>query len=249
MNQKNKRGGEKKTFDALADTYDEELQMLLNVKNTEKFAEYKIQLIKYLISNTSPLKNILDFGCGTGRSLCYLKDYFFNNEYQPRVFGCDVSPESLRIAQSMLPEGVFFLDDTIESLYKQNCRFDLVLVACVLHHIEPSQRVEWVHAITDNLNDGGYIAVFEHNLKNPFTKRIVYSPNNPVDNPDYMLTQKELVRLLLDSDPRLRVYWKGYTLFSPIRKECITKLETNLRFLPLGAQHCVIVKADKKNEK
>lgn len=229
-------------FDEAAETYDEGLEKLLGVwgKNNERFAEYKIQLLRLLIPGE--MHSILDFGCGTGRSLGYLKQYYSGQKRPPALYGCDVSNESLKVAKAVLPEATIFSDDTTESLAKQRAEWDLVLLACVLHHIEPGERAMWMRAIAEKVAAGGYIAVFEHNLINPYTRKIVYEPTNIVDRPEYMLKQKQLVELLLGANPKLRLFWKGYTCFSPIRRKWVTAVERRLGWLPLGAQHCVIVK-------
>lgn len=231
-------------FDEAAATYDEGLEKLLGVwgKNNERFAEYKIQLLRDIIPGER--RKVLDFGCGTGRSLQYLKQYYADQETPPQLYGCDVSEESLIIAEKVLPEAEIFPDHTVEDLFRREVRWDLVLLACVLHHIEPRDRQMWMEALVKTLSPGGYIAVFEHNLRNPYTKSIVNNPENTVDRPEYMLSQKELAELLLGAGPGMRLFWKGYTCFSPIRRPWVTRLEHGLSWLPLGAQHCVIVKKE-----
>lgn len=122
----------------------------------------------------------------------------------------------------------------------------MVFLAGVLHHIPPDERSMWIKAISENVREGGYIAVFEHNIINPMTKHIVTHPieDPPLDKLNWMLNLREIEKSLLDSNSSMRTYWKGYTLFSPIRATWVTKIETIMRWCPLGAQQCVIVKKD-----
>lgn len=230
---------QKAEFDEYAETYDEKLKDVLGPLggDTEKFAEYKVQLLKTLIQNRESIK-ILDFGCGTGRSLLYLKKYF--PEDQVQLFGCDVSEDSLKIAKKAVPSAKCFLNDTYERIEDFGETYDAVMIACVLHHIDPKERKDWIKAIAKNLNHGGKIAVFEHNLINPFTNKIVKDAKNVADNINWMLTMSEIEKLLL-CDDSMRVLWKGYTLFSPFRPSFMTSVEKCLKWLPLGAQQCIVV--------
>ena len=66
-------------FDEFADLYDERLKKILGggkiVGDTQKFAEYKVQLLKN-ICHPKRGDKILDFGCGIGRSLFFWTSIF-----------------------------------------------------------------------------------------------------------------------------------------------------------------------------
>lgn len=231
---------EETQFDCVAQRYDEDLRNNLGIMglgDIDKFAEYKVQLLKSVIGN---VHNILDFGCGIGRSIKYFKKYFGTDI---KIYGCDVSEKSIGIAKQNFPDGVFFVNSSTDIYAAQDNKYDVVFLACVCHHIEPAERAKWVDAIIDSLSKSGYIAVFEHNLINPLTKRIVNGTNNDVDDERWMLSHKELIELLTDGhNDEMEVFWDGYVLFSPLRFGWTTTFEKLLRKLPLGAQHCVIVK-------
>ena len=220
-------------FNEIAGFYDDNLQDLLmkyNVgEDTDKFAEYKIKFLKKLL--TSDPDKVLDFGCGVGRSIGYIKKYF----PKARVYGCDVSEDSLVFAQAYTPKDHLFLNDSVETVIKRG-KFDLIFISCVLHHIKPDERDYWINGLKESLNPGGHIAVFEHNLLNPVTKSIVLDDKNLVDDITWMLGHKELEKLLGEHK-----YWSGYTLFSPVRFPGVLGIERLLKWLPLGAQQCVII--------
>jgi len=224
-------------FDDVAQNYDEGFKELLGVwgDNIDRFSEYKIEQLRSLLLSTP--ERILDFGCGVGHSLKYFRTYFPN----AKLYGCDVSKESLKIAKGTEPEANIFCNLPIETFASMNENWDLVFLACVLHHIEPEDRCAWIKAIASTMSLGGYLAIFEHNTINPCTKKIILDPRNYTDNITFMLSQTELVKLLLESYDGFEVYWKGYTLFSPIRAKWLIPVECALKWLPLGAQHCVIV--------
>lgn len=226
-------------FDELAETYDESLKEILGggklVGDTNKFAEYKVQLLKCLCHPKRDDK-ILDFGCGTGRSLFYLNKYF--GDKGVKLFGCDVSRESLKTAKKIVPSATLFPNEPIEELENYGAVFDIVMCACVFHHIAPEDRHRWINAIKNKLNTGGKIIIFEHNVINPFTRRIVNKPENP-DDITWMLNRSKIIDLLL-RDSSMRLVWQGYTLFSPWRPSWATQMERCLKWLPLGAQQCVV---------
>lgn len=224
---------EKAQFDDMAEIYEENLGELLGKwgGDTEKFAQYKIAHIKRTLKS-SP-RTILDFGCGTGRSLEYIQLYFPEAD----IYGCDVSEESLKIASDIIPRERLFVNKSAESLKKMGIEFDLVILACVFHHIAPEEREYWMKGIIDVVHaGGGYVAAYEHNVLNPMTKKIILDTNNKVDDINWMLTHKDLLELMGG-----KVFWHGYTLFSPIRFKGVLGLESMLKWLPLGAQHCVII--------
>ena len=237
MSENSTRILDSKEFDSIAQTYNDSLESVVG-KNTERFAEYKIQLLHHIIK--ADIHSILDFGCGIGRSIEYFERYFADSA--PNLFGCDTSPESIDIARKNYIKGTFFVNSVPEEFCKINERWDLVFLACVFHHIPPTERQDWTNAIIDRITTNGYLAVFEHNLLNPFTKRIVRSPENTFDQEDWMLSHNELLELLTYNHPEVQVYWDGYVLFSPVRFKWSSAFETIFRKIPIGAQHCVIVK-------
>lgn len=239
-------------FDDIAEKYDEDLQQLLSPymvgSGTEKFAEYKVQLVHNLL-HTKPLQSILDFGCGTGRSIQHLREYFGQKIL---YYGCDVSHKSIQEAKKINPNVRYFTNDSItefEGYWKSTAEggYDLVFIACVLHHIPPDERISWIRAILKNLNKNGYLVVFEHNLKNPLTKKIVTWPDNLVDDVHWMLSPMDLDRLFQEIDIKIKYIWKGYTLFSQLRYSWIIEIEKALKWCPLGAQHCLIVQKLEEN--
>ena len=68
-------------FDKYAEKYDDILGgSIPNSLNEDAyFAEYKISLMAKLLGQKSPAR-ILDFGCGSGRSLPFLLEYFPDSE-------------------------------------------------------------------------------------------------------------------------------------------------------------------------
>lgn len=224
-------------FDADVEEYNANMAAQLG-EDYEKFARYKVVLTKHLISDKT--EKILNYGCGIGNDMNYFKQLWPAAE----LYGCDISQKSIEYAKKNYHDVHFFQSDSPEKIYEQKTKWDIVFLACVLHHIPPEERTMWMKAVADNVSDGGYICVFEHNVINPMTKRIVTHPIEypALDKLEWMLSLKDIESLLVGSHSRMETFWKGYVLFSPIRNDWITRAETVLKWCPLGAQQCVIVK-------
>lgn len=206
--------------------------------NHKKYAEYKVELLHNLLP-VKPNYSILNFGCGVGRDMDYFP-YYFGNKIS--LYGCDVSKESVEYASALTNEYSYFQSEKTQSIYDQGVMFDIVFIACVLHHIDPIERKYWIKALADNTSDEGYICIFEHNLLNPMTKqKIMHPKTSTLDKLDWMLSMKEIINLFSDIGVVFKVYWKGYTLFSPVRRSLILNVEKYMGWCPFGAQQCVIM--------
>jgi SAM-dependent methyltransferase len=225
----------KVNFDDFAENYDDILkgQTQFFSKDDKYFARYKIEIVKNYI-NFKP-NTILEFGCGTGRNMQFLREKFPDS----KLFGTDISQKSIEIAKSQHPYCEFFtLDDqkTDKSFYQ----FDLIFVAGVFHHIHPAERLINIEKIKNLLSDNGCLFIFEHNPYNPITRKLVREC--PFDKDAVLLTKSEMIKLLERSN--FKVDKAGYYLFIPPKFSYLLKLEKILIGLPLGGQY--FVKASKR---
>jgi len=216
----------KVNFDDYADDYNQLLsdQLRFFDKNDGYFAEYKIQKISKMVSH-SP-QTILDFGCGTGRSAAYLKQYFPN----AAIYGYDVSLDSLMQAKKNYPDVTF-----LSSLNDLTIPFDLIFLAGVFHHITPIERPSTMRSIASLLAKEGRVIAFEHNPYNPLTRHLVNTC--PFDEDAILLKPRELTSLFLEAG--LNKVKSEYTLFFPAALKCLRKLESYLKHFPLGGQFMV----------
>ena len=189
------------------------------------FAEYKIQwLVRHLKSAPS---RVLEYGCGIGRNIRYLKDAFPD----AKIIGSDIANESLAVAREENPTVDFILERDF-SLANDD-RFDLIFVAGVFHHIPADERSEAMVSLRSRLRTGGQLIVYEHNPYNPVTQRIVSTC--PYDEGVVLLKPKELSRLMSASG--FSVMNTQYCLFVPPSLRWLTWLEPHLGWLPLGGQY------------
>jgi SAM-dependent methyltransferase len=146
-------------FDQYARQYEDILAAQMNFFDGDSgyfFARYKIELAQQLAGSVS---SVLDFGCGIGRSMPYLRQVFPKAE----IVGCDPSAESLAIARRENPSCRFASMDDLGA----DAKFDLVIASCIFHHIPPQDRQMAIRYCYSRLKDGGHFIIFEHNPINP----------------------------------------------------------------------------------
>jgi cyclopropane fatty-acyl-phospholipid synthase-like methyltransferase len=215
-------------FDQYAKQYDHVLGESIPASLNEDgyFAEYKIALMSARLGSNRP-ERILDFGCGAGRSLPYLEQYFPDAE----LFGYDLSPASLEIAAKHTPRATLFSDwGEIADM-----RFDAIVAANVFHHIPVSKRKEALSQCRMVLADGGQMFLFEHNPFNPMTRWIF--DRCPFDSDAEMLRMKSALELIREAGFNSEQH--GYTLFFPRQLAYLRNFEPWLKRIPLGAQYYV----------
>lgn len=218
----------KPEFDQYAGQYDRVLgETIPGYLNEDGyFAEYKIALMAARLSDKRPL-NILDFGCGEGRSLPYLEQYFPKAE----LYGYDLSSASLEIAFTRTPRAKLFSNWGEIA----NMRFDAIIAANVFHHIPIEQHQVALAQCRKVLAEGGQMFLFEHNPFNPATRWIF--ERCPFDADAKMLS------LGMARDLSRKAGFKseqhGYALFFPRQLAFLRWIEPFLKHLPLGAQYYV----------
>ena len=215
-------------FDQYTDNYNDLLREGTGffTEDESYFARYKVELARGLLD--APPRRILEFGCGIGRNIAFLRAAFPDAE----VMGSDVSAKSIEIARRENPGVHFWTDGKGED---ERDGFDFVFVAGVLHHIPPADRDGALRLVHRRLEPGGSLVVFEHNPYNPVTRRIV--SQCPYDEGVVLLTPSELrARLAAEA---FAVRRSGYSLFFPPRFKALAGLEPQLAWLPLGGQYWV----------
>ena len=110
---------------------------------------------------------------------------------------------------------------------------DLAFAVCVLHHVDPPDRLALLAETARVTRPGGLVLVFEHNPLNPLTRRVVR--DCAFDEGVELLGRRELERLFRGAG--LEVLGCEYLLFFPWRADMI---ERRLTRLPFGAQYVVV---------
>lgn len=215
-------------FDAFAGDYNRTLRESLRAsgETPDYFADYKA---RYLARRNlaGPDSKILDFGCGVGNLVGALR------RLMPGVSvdGYDPSPASLEhIPTEVKGPGRFASD-----LADLPGGYDAVIMAGVLHHIQPEKRAGVIAEASSKLRPGGSLVVFEHNPLNPLTRRAV--DTCPFDKDAILLPAPESVNLMTATG--LISVQRGYIVFFPSMFRALRPLEPALGWCPLGAQYAV----------
>lgn len=222
-------------FDAHADSYRQTLDRALAIGGGDSvyYAERKFAALSAYQNerpHTAPA-SILDFGCGTGTNLPFLRDLFPDAALQ----GVDVSQRSLEVSSGrQVPRCQLALyDGTI--LPFEAASFDMVVVSNVLHHIEPFDRASTLREIARCLKPGGLLAVFEHNPFNPVTRRVVR--DCPFDAGVTLVRPREIKSILREQGYQIASLWN--IIFFPAALKKLNAVEPQMRWLPLGAQYAL----------
>lgn len=176
---------------------------------------------------------VLDLGCGDGMNAVHFQQLFEQVEY----WGIDISHASIMQAKKLENSNVHFALYDGKKIPYQEESFDIILIACVLHHVPHEEHEKLLADCRRVLKENGCIYIFEHNPVNPITRKIV---NECEFDQDAVLVQKgKLMKTMKKAGfCNMRLC---YTIFFP-RKGIfrrILMLETLLKWLPLGGQYYI----------
>lgn len=219
-------------FDSYVQSYEAQHRQSIRLsgESPEYFATYKIRELARLASGWGLHRpQILDFGSGIGNSLPAFRRYF------PDVptTASDVSAESLKAARRLHggDEPQLLIADG--KLPAADSAFDLVFTACVFHHIDHAEHVDWLREIRRVTRPGGHVVIFEHNPLNPLTRHAVR--NCPFDANAHLITAAQMrQRLALAGWETLSC---NYHVFFPAALARLRPLEAALRWCGIGAQY------------
>ncbi len=191
------------------------------------FAQYKAKYIARLVGVGFSGK-VLDYGCGIGLLSGAVKEYL----PKATVDGYDVSSVSIeKVPAPLKQQGAFTAD---AKMLKAD--YDLIVVANVLHHIEPANRQGMIALLKSLLSPMGRLVVFEHNPLNPVTVKVVRE--SPLDRGVVLLPSVETKNYL--SQAGLKDAKLDYIVFFPKWLAALRWSEHLLRWCPMGAQYAVI---------
>ena len=197
--------------------------------DSDYFSEQKIEEVRK--NETDALPKVLDLGCGDGNSAVFFRKHFSGCEYN----GLDTSKESVAVAEKREVPGAAFSHYNGFDIPFADGSFDIVFIACVLHHIDHAWHERLLNEVRRVLKEDGRLYIFEHNPLNPLTRRIVN--NCPFDEDAVLLNSSYTRKILKHLDFRDVIV--GYTIFFPRHRffSQMLRLEKYLKWLPIGGQY------------
>ncbi len=225
------------SFDRYADKYDYYLESCLDVvchQNGAFFHKLKACYIE-IVCRKQKLRRILDFGCGNGG----LSAVLVQNYPEAEIVGYDVSSRQIASARERY-KGRARLSFTEE--LRSVDSYDLVVTACVLHHVKLEDRLDLLMQLLRFVGETGRLIVFEHNPLNPVARYIV--DHCRFDQDVALIYPCQLKRLARQAG--LTIDEMAYVSIFPWATGCFRKVEWFLRHLPLGAQYMMVLSKGKK---
>lgn len=226
----------KTDFDEVVNDYEQLHKNNIKASGFEPsfFDEHKIKTVFHDFRRSSAASlQILNFGCGIGKSEKFINTYFSNCE----ISSVDVSEKSIIAAterNKQFDNITFQAYDDIEELYFEK-KFDIIFVANVFHHIPDELHVLILKRLRSFLSPDGFLYVFEHNPQNPLTKKAF-------DTCEFDVGCKMIPPSLFVSmckEAGYRSIHRNYVLFFPKFLSALAPLEKILKWCPLGAQYYV----------
>ena len=205
----------------------------LSGETKDYFALHRVKYLRASLPENFHPKKILDFGCGMGATTPHLAAAFPD----ATIVGVDTAVNAIQFAQKNFAAAsknihFFPLSELADLEF-----FDLCYTNGVFHHIEPHHRTETGRFIYRILNPGGYFALFENNPWNPGTHLVM--SRIPFDRDAKMLSIPEAQKLTKESGLGLtgaaHTFFYFPNILAPLRI-----LEPALKYLPFGAQYCVL---------
>ena len=103
-------------------------------------------------------KSVLDFGCGTGRTLAAFA-HEASSASSAEFMGCDIHPPAIEWASTHLsPPFTFFLSDEAPPLDQPDERFDLIYAMSVFTHIT-DRWSQWLAELHRVVRPGGIVLI------------------------------------------------------------------------------------------
>jgi ubiquinone/menaquinone biosynthesis C-methylase UbiE len=220
-------------FDRFSGNYRDETQRSIDFIGQEHdfFVQTKVRhLLRVATRRVGDPKGlkVLDVGCGVGLTDIHLVGHVAG------VFGTDISKESIEVAATRVPAATYLAYDG-KALPFPDDSFDITFAIGVVHHASPQEWGDLVREMQRVTRSNGLVVVFEHNPYNPLTRKAVRAC--AFDEGVELLSKTTTTRLMRTSG--LDVVDDAYIVFFPWSFPGADRLESLLRWLPLGAQYFV----------
>jgi SAM-dependent methyltransferase len=126
------------------------------IKSATPVYKYVLQVCeKYQIT---PIKTLLDFGCGWGR----FTRLFVHDVEEAGLIAVDPWGEALQMSRQHMPYAAFIQSELEPPLMFRNNFFDVVFANSVFSHLSESNALAWIQEIQRILRPGGLLIATTH---------------------------------------------------------------------------------------
>jgi ubiquinone/menaquinone biosynthesis C-methylase UbiE len=218
-------------FDEHADSYNEAVNAAIAFTGmsvdffTRVKIGYLVDIVRHMLPSAHGAK-LLDVGCGVGNGHPLLLGNIGS------LTGTDVSERSIELARKKNPTIEYVTFGGIDLPFNDE-RFDVVFAISVFHHVPVPDRSALVREIKRVLRSDGLFVIFEHNPRNPLTRRAVN--NCEFDNDAILLDRLTCESLMATSgfqDIKTR-----FILTLPASGPTLRAFDRLFSALPVGAQY------------
>jgi len=222
-------------FDHYASRYHRVLNRALSPsgEGAQYYARKRVQWLQNWLQDIGfAPSTVLDYGCGTGGSVPFLREILRPS----RILGVDISPESLFHARQDYEGKTTKFENC--HLFVAQSEFQLAFSNGVFHHIAPAQRPSALRYIHESLVPGGVLAFWENNPWNPATRYIMGQCE--FDEEAAPISPVQARKLICSSG--FQVLHSSSHFYFPRWLKWLRWLEPALARLPLGAQYLVLAR-------
>ncbi len=174
--------------------------------------------------------DVLDVGCGHG----FIHRFLRPSDGEVKLTGIDVAETIIEEARKANPNVLYDVYDGQRLPYPAQS-FDVAFAIAVMHHVPPKNWNAFIAEMRRVVRRGGIVAIIEHNPINPLTQRVVRRLR--MDENAVLLGAGRLARLIADSG--MVELERRFILFTPFGGAFFHRVDSLLRWLPLGAQYCI----------
>jgi ubiquinone/menaquinone biosynthesis C-methylase UbiE len=218
-------------FDTHADSYNEAVNSAIAFTgmNLDFFTrvkmDYLVDIIERLLPSARGAK-LLDVGCGVGNGHPMLVGRI------GALTGIDVSERSIELAREKNPTVEYATFEGI-NLPFNDASFHVVFAVSVFHHVPLTDRSALAREIRRVLRSAGLFVIFEHNPRNPLTRRAV---NNCAFDSDAILLDRMTCESLMASSGFRDVNTR-FILTLPASGRTLRAFDQLFSGLAIGAQY------------
>jgi SAM-dependent methyltransferase len=114
--------------------------------------------LKKIGKDFDSFQNVLDFGCGCGRTLVWLA----NRSQPPRLHGTDIDAEAISWCRNNLDLAEFSVNDPLPPLEYPSETFDFVYAISVFTHLDEDYQFRWLDELKRVTRPKGVVLLTVH---------------------------------------------------------------------------------------